>query len=66
MEIIPKQKLYKSAYCSMFECYVRITHAYQVEDGNGNHRWLFYAENFEQGIKPNTIFSEFELSFFCL
>ena len=61
-----KAELYKTAYSHIFDCYVKLTHAYQVDDGHGNKRWLWYGENLDQNIGPNHIFSEYELSNFCL
>lgn len=62
-----KQKLYKTAYFPIFNCYVEILHAYQHGD-----RWLFYVYNGEKGIgnptieiENNFIASEDELKGFC-
>lgn len=66
--MVMKQKLYSTAFFPLFNCYVKIVHAYQVGD-----RWLFYVYNKQEGIgKPeiaggdNFIASEAELTEFCI
>lgn len=62
---LPKQKIYKTAYSKVFDCYVKITHAYIQNDGYGYGRWLFYVTNEKKEIY-NNIHSENELKNFCL
>ena len=56
-----KQKMYKTAFSKMFQCYVIITHAYQ--DSNGE--WIFEGQNSKEGLKCH-LFRTHELTQFCL
>lgn len=56
-----KQKLYKTAWSPLFECYVSIVHAHQDSDG----RWIFTCNNKEHGLN-NHLFRESELDNFVL
>lgn len=58
---IPKQKTYKTAYCPMFECHVRIDTAWTDDRGD----WIFMATNNAEFITEH-LFRECELTEFAL
>jgi len=59
--MLEKKRLYKTAYSTVHNCYVGITHAYCDVDGS----WIFVCSNSSNGIE-NVLHRESELTNFCL
>ena len=57
----PKEKLYRTAYSPMYECYVALTRAFTDDRGE----WIFVGVNSKQGINDH-LFRKCELERFCL
>lgn len=64
IEILPKQKLYKTAFSPQFDVFVGITHAHQDVDG----RWIYTCESSYNPdvILKDHLFREEELERLCL
>jgi hypothetical protein len=58
---IEKEKLYSTAYCPLFKCYVKLTHVYRDVMG----RLIFVGENEKEGLE-NHLFRKCELERFTL
>lgn len=59
---VRKEKLYKTAFFTRFNCYVSIKHARQDDDG----KWIFTCEKGWGGPITQYFLREEELSDFCL
>jgi hypothetical protein len=64
IEILPKQKLYKTAFSPMYNVFVGIDHAHQDVDG----RWIYTCESSYNPdvILKDHLFREEELERLCL
>jgi len=57
----PKEKLYRTAFSPLFDCFVSIDHSWQDDRGE----WIFKCLNKSEGLVGH-LFRTCELTKFCL